>query len=109
MITHPATSEKIRRNITKQWNDGIRDKHGEKLKANWATTPERNSIQAKVMTKALTKYEYLVTDDVGVTIILNYQELTERGLKSCMSTFHRKKTNEIVFKGNRILRRKING
>ena len=62
MITHKDTRLKISNRLKKEWKEGIRKNHSKKLSDNWALTPERNKIQSDIMSKNLTKYEYIIYD-----------------------------------------------
>lgn len=98
-VVHKETSELISKRLKKEWAEGVRKDHGKKLSDNWKTTPERNQEQSKIMSKTLTKYSYNLYD-INEVFIENclYEKLVELGLKNCMATFHKKKTNKILFK-----------
>lgn len=102
MIVHPLTSQKISSRLKSEWESGIRDEHSEKLKASWE---KRSRVdQSRVMTKALTTWMYIV--DNGEPIF--YKDLVEMGLQSVVSSFHRKKSDSVVFKGHNVARVKVN-
>ena len=55
-----------------------------------------------------TKYVYdLYYEDHGEIGIL-YKELQERGLSSAIGNFHRRKSDEVICKGVKVIRRKLN-
>ena len=89
MIVHKETSEKISKRLIKEWSEGIRDNHSDKLSQNWLTTPERNKIQSEIMTNNLTKWSYNIYD-LNMNFIENckYQKLKELGLKNSIVSFH---------------------
>ena len=96
MITHPETSIKISNRLKEEWASGVRDGHSDKIKESWKSR-DRDE-QSRIMSKALTKYKYIVTRD-GVSEVLLYNELLTKGLGNSISSFHRKKTNTVVCKG----------
>jgi len=107
MIVHQKTSEKISKRLTKEWAEGKRQNHSQKLSDNWKTTPERNKKQSEIMSKNLTKYKYnLYTLDNIYVETCDYKRLIELSLKNCPATFFDKKTNKIKFK-NYIIERLI--
>lgn len=101
METHPSTSLKISNRLKKEWSEGVREGHSEKLKVAWEFR-DRDE-QSKLMSKSLTKYLYLVTLN-GLTESLLYKELKERNLHGVLSVFHRHKENLVIFKGYTIER-----
>jgi TFIIF-interacting CTD phosphatase-like protein len=68
---------------------------------------ERKSAQSKLCSKIKTKYEYLLYKDNILIEKCNYSKLVELGLKNSLSMFYEKKSNDVVFKGYRIIRVKI--
>jgi group I intron endonuclease len=96
MITHPDTSIKISKRLKTEWENGVRDSHGLKLKESWLRR-DRDE-QSKLMSKTLTKYKYVIRKDNYEEIVL-YKKLSELGLKGCISKFFKYKTNKIEFKG----------
>jgi len=107
MITSPETSSKISINLKKQWASGMRKEHSSKLKDNWCGNEDRRKLQKEVMRKALTKYIYLVTKVTGETISYDYRQLVGMGLKNVIAAFHKKKSNNVKFKGFNIKRIRI--
>lgn len=101
METHPSTSKKITERLKKEWSDGTRDGHSDKLKASWEFRDR--DAQADLMSKNLTKWQYLVSLD-GKTETLMYKDLKEKGLENCLATFFNKKSDTIRFKGYTIER-----
>jgi group I intron endonuclease len=102
MIVHKTTSIKISKRLTQEWKSGIRKDHGKKLSDNWKSTPDRNKLQSKVMSKTLTKYKYKIENN-----IYDYQDLVKLGYKNVIADFYRKKSNIVPFKGVTIERIKI--
>lgn len=108
MIVHEKTSEKISNRLKKEWKEGIRSEHSKKLSENWKSTPERNKIQSEIMSKALTKYKYLLFDLNNIFIEeCNYQKLKSMKLKNCIADFKKKQSDKIKFKKYIIVRVKI--
>ena len=94
MIVSSETSMKISTRLRKEWSEGTRSGHGEKLKKSWEN---RSRIdQSKIMTKNLTKYYYIIDDDHSKH--LTYKELVDLGYRSVISSFYRKKSNRVIFK-----------
>lgn len=107
MIVHDETREKISRRLKKEWSSGIRKNHGQKLANNWKNNNERKINQSLLLSKILTKYKYYLTKD-DITTIVSYKDLKNLGLHNCLATFKKKKINEIIFKGYRIQKLKVN-
>ena len=98
------TREKISIRLKKEWKDGIRSKHSEKLKSYWENNDIRKLEQSKIMSKNKTKYSYdLYKDDVFIENC-DYKRLCELELKNSITDFSKKKTDEIKFKGYKIIR-----
>lgn len=106
MITHESTSKKISERLKNEWENGIRKDHGMKLKASWEF--RNRDEQSKLMSKNLTRYVYDLyykdCEEIGVL----YKELRDRGLSSAIGSFHRRKSDEVMCKGVKIVRRKLN-
>lgn len=99
MITHKETSKKISERLKKEWLNGVRDNHSKKLSDNWKINPERKSIQSKIMSKSLTKYNYNIFDNnMNFIECCNYKRLVQLNLKNVIATFLKKKTNKVNFK-----------
>lgn len=105
MVVSEETSHKISSNLKTQWASGIRDNHSKKLKESWLYRDR--SSQGKLFSKYLTLYEYIVNFNSDNEIIADYKKLCEMGLKSALSSFHRKKSDTIVLKGITIHRRAV--
>ena len=106
LITNPETSIKMSNNLKKQWADGIRDGHSDKLKKKWESDPHRRELQSLLFTKYKTKYEYEVYINDEVKVLL-YKDLIELGLGNVVSSFHRKGTNDVMCKGIRVIRKPL--
>jgi len=105
METHPDTSIKISNRLKKEWSEGIREGHSDKLRASWEFRDR--DAQSDLMSKNLTKWCYIVT--IGdVTENLLYKDLKERNLHGIQAVFHRNKVDRAVFKGYTIERIKLN-
>lgn len=107
MRAHADTVEKIRANLKRQWAAGIRDGHSEKLKANWATNKGRVKRQGALFSRYLTKYVYVVKPPRGRNTTVKYKRLCELGLQGVISKMHKNKSNDVVFKGYRVVKRLI--
>jgi group I intron endonuclease len=107
MVTHPSTSIKISERLKKEWANGVRDNHSEKLKFNWKNNTNRKDAQSKLLTKIKTKYKYFVSKD-GFEVSVNYEGLKNLNLQTALSNFHRKKSDDVLCKGYRIVRININ-
>lgn len=98
------TSFKISENLINQWESGIRDNHGEKLKEAWNRNPKRREQAGRQFTKILTKYLYIVTDKSGVSNTYNYKQLQELKLDRILVKFWKWKYYDLPFKGFQIKR-----
>ncbi len=98
MIVSKETSDKIRKNLTAQWANGIRENHSEKLKIAWSKTPERKKLIGKHFTKILTKYKYIVSDTSGDFEVCDYKRLQELKLHRVLTKFWKRKVEETSFK-----------
>jgi group I intron endonuclease len=103
MITSAETSAKIKENITKQWANGIRDGHSEKLKSAWQRDPERLVSMSTYFSKLLTKYNYIVSN-TEIFEICDYKRLEELKLKYVLAKFWKHNTEIVSFKNYRIQR-----
>ena len=108
METSQETSEKISKNLKKQWDSGIRDGHGDKLKKSWENDYTRKFKQSQLFKKLKTKYTYYITDETGSTIEGDYSLLKKMKLTSVMSNFKRRNSDEAWCKGYKIKRIRIN-
>lgn len=99
MILDSRTSEKISSRLRKEWLSGVRDSHSDKLKFSWMNR-DRDE-QSRLMRKNLTRYKYEVKNSAIVKTV-SYSELGD--LKNVIATFHRKKTDTVLFKGYTITR-----
>lgn len=109
MITHELTREKISKRLTREWSEGIRSQHGNKLKESWERGDRDRLEQSDRMSKSLTKYKYILTDkSTGAVSVVLYNELKEIKLHGVISKFHKYKVNIVEFKGFKIERVSIN-
>jgi len=97
------TRDKISANLKRQWMDGVRAGHSEKLKKLWAINPTRRRLQGEAFSKMKTKYEYEVYREDS-TVRMLYSDLRESGLSGVISVFHRTCKNDVIYKGVRIVR-----
>lgn len=104
MICSAETSEKISNNLKRQWANGVRDGHAEKLREIWAKDPERVKRQGVTFSQIKTKYEYQVHHPSGEVEFCFYNRLVNLGLKNVISNFYRSKSNDTTCKGFRVLR-----
>lgn len=104
MITSIETSEKISNNLRKQWANGVRDGHSQKLRDRWANDPERRKKQGESFSQIKTKFEYEVHHPNGDIEQCLYSRLVELGLKNVISNFHRQNSNDVECKGFRVIR-----
>lgn len=104
MTTSLETSFRISENLINQWESGVRDGHGDKLKETWNRNPERRIEASKHFTKVLTKYLYIVTDKNGVSNTYNYKQLQELKLDRILVKFWKWKYYDLPFKGFQIKR-----
>jgi group I intron endonuclease len=102
MIVHEETSIKISNRLKKEWASGIRSQHSSKLTENWKNNSKRRIEQSQIMTKTLTRYVYIVDGK-----LFSYADLKDAGLKNVIASFHKKKTNTIIFKGKIIIKQLI--
>lgn len=99
------TRLKISANLKDQWQAGVRDGHSGKMKKNWRSNSQRREQQSTLMSKTKTKYEYAVTGEDGKTVSnMTYAELRIFGLKNVIASFHRKKSNSVMYRGFKIER-----
>lgn len=105
MIVHPDTIALISKRIKKEWVDGVRASHSEKLKKNWKDNPERGIEQSKVFSEMKTKYIYNIFDLNNVLIeTCKYKRLKELKLSAVFTKFSVKKSNKVLFKNHLIER-----
>ena len=101
MVTSAETSNRISARLKREWSEGLRDGHSEKLKIAWGKRDRK--AQSEVMRKALTKYEYHIDD----TLVVNYKKLSDLGLKNALVQFKRKSSDVILCKGHTIERKRV--
>lgn len=104
MIVHEETRKKISNRLKKEWSEGIRSGHSEKLKESWDRRDREE--QGRLLSKIKTKYFYEVylTDE---PIICDYKNLKAMGLAAgCLSSFSRWGSDDVVCKGIRVVRKK---
>lgn len=102
MIVSKETSEKISARLKKEWSEGVRSDHCDKLKSSWVNRDRLK--QSKIMSKALTKYKYQLIFPTGETIVTNFKCLKAFGYGNALSSFHRNKTDVTIVKRVKIKR-----
>lgn len=106
MITHTDTAKKISNNLKQQWRDGTRDQHSEKMKKSWLNDSKRKNDQSKLMSKVKTKYDYELHHPDTTIETCDYKRLVDLGLKNVIANFHRRKKDDVMCKGYRVIRHK---
>lgn len=107
MLAHADTKKKISKNLRKQWADGIRSAHSEKLRQAWKNNKLWHTSQAKVMRGVLTKYTYDVYLPKGTRFAISYSELKRMKMTSVISSFHQKRKDDVICNGIRVVRKKL--
>jgi group I intron endonuclease len=98
MVVSEVTSKKISERLKKEWAEGKRDSHSEKLKESWKSRDKK--AQGEIFSKLKTKYFYNIEYPDGTILKeILYQELVSLGLKNVTATFHTKKKDKVAFKG----------
>ena len=109
MIVHPETSKKISDRLKKEWKEGKRNNHSEKLKNSWNNNELRKKNQSEIMSNNLTKYSYNLYDkEMNFIKNIMYNELKDMKLQNVIITIHKKKQNKVLFKGYFIEKISIN-
>lgn len=100
-ICSEETKLKISNRLKKEWANGSRNGHSEKMKLNWKNNKKRSKQQSELFSKIKTKYYYEVYKNDQLLETCEYKRLNELGLAaSCFSHFHRfKEDNEHICKG----------
>lgn len=103
-IVNEETSKKISDSLKKQWADGLRSEHGNKIKEVWKNKnkEEQNRIVDNI-SKMKTRYNYKLEKDDVVEYVL-YKKLKEMKLQNVISAFWEHGTNTVVHKGYKITR-----
>lgn len=106
MIPNDETRRKITDSLRVQYEDGRRSgaDHSKKMIENWKNNPGRAEQQSRILSNIKTKYEYVLYFSDGTSESCMYDRLKELDLHQSMSVFHRKKTNDVVFRNVRIVR-----
>lgn len=100
-ICNDLTKQLKSKQLSEQWNSGIRDSHSDKMKNYWEDNETRRLDQADIMRRNLTKYLYNVKDAHNNIIYANltYNELAAKGLKCGASRCSQLKSNLVISKG----------
>lgn len=100
-ICNDLTKQLKSKQLSEQWNSGIRDSHSDKMKNYWENNETRRLDQANIMRKNLTKYLYNVKDVHNNIIYANltYNELATKGLKCGAARCSQLKSNLVISKG----------
>ena len=109
-ICSQETKEKISKRLKKEWDLGIRNEHSNKMKKYWSNNKTRRKQQSKIMSKAKTKYHYIIYDPNGniITKNGNYQSLKDYNITNAICSFSKKKCDEVFCKNYKIIRVKNN-
>ncbi len=101
------TRKKVGERAKKDWENGSHDNHSDTMKEYWKDNIERKKQQSEVMSKAKTKWIYTVYDPNNnlITDSGNYTTLQELNLASAISAFNRRKSDDVIVKKYRIIRR----
>ncbi len=105
MLTALETSTRISSRLKKEWSEGSRNGHSDKLKLAWRNR-DRNA-QSSLMSKNLTKYSYTVTSPKFYNSNLNYKQLLELGFKNSVEVFFRLKSDIVMYKGCVVERKRL--
>lgn len=100
------TKKKISERVKNEFKTGIRtvEKVSEQMKEVWKDNDERKENQSNLLSKLKTKYKYQLYKDDEFIEECDYKRLKELGLSTVLSNFHRKKSNEVICKGYKIIR-----
>jgi group I intron endonuclease len=94
MVAHLDTKLKISQNLKRQWAEGKRAGHSEKLKASWANaSPLRSVEQSERFRKSRTKFAYTITHPNGDVEHCDYLRLKVLGIKSAVGNMCRTNKN----------------
>lgn len=96
MIVHDSTRKKISERLKKEWENGLRSGHSNKLKQSWETRDRE--AQGKLLTEIKTKYHYKISTVDSEEIVL-YKGLVEKKLNGVLGKFAKYKTDLVEFKG----------
>lgn len=94
MIAHAETRLKISQNLKRQWADGVRSTHSEKLKKSWMNASElRVKEQSELFRKCKTKYTYIIEHPNGQKEVCTYMRLKGLGLQGAVGNMSRSGKN----------------
>lgn len=96
MIVHESTSRKISERLKEEWSSGLRSEHSDKMINSWSKRDKTE--QSIVMTKALTKFNYKLTNKDGDVQLVAYRQLREMGLEKVLAKFSKKKSDVVTYK-----------
>ena len=99
MLVSESTRNKISVRLKQEWASGARDHHSKKMKDCWSNDLDRKERQSVLLSKTKTKYQYVVTDPIGVTFDCDYRGLVTLGLKNVFANFHRSGGSSVTIKG----------
>jgi group I intron endonuclease len=106
-IIHASTSLKISNRLKKEWSDGLRKDHSEKLSKNWKNNSNRKIKQSELFTKTKTKYTYILYIENEKQFECDYAKLKELNLQHVSARFFLLKSDKVYHKGYIIERLKI--
>ena len=102
------TKEKIGKRAKRDWKNGCHKDHSNKLKEYWRNNESRKKQQSELMSKIKTKYLFTIYSPSGELITENgtINDLKKLNLeKSVYSAFNKKKSNDVICKKYRVIRR----
>lgn len=102
------TKEKIGKRAKRDWENGCHKDHSNKLKEYWRNNESRKKQQSELMSKIKTKYLFTIYSPSGELITENgtINDLKKLNLeKSVYSAFNKKKSNDVICKKYRVIRR----
>lgn len=107
MIVHHKTSKKISKRLKKEWKNGLRDHHSEKLSKWWKNHPEEKKKQSKIMRSNLTKWIYKIWENdkyIGKFLYSELDNIKDIIPSSVCGAFYQKESNPVDYKQYKIKR-----
>ena len=100
-----STSAKISARLKKEWAEGQRDGHAQKMRDKWASDQKRREKQGEMFSRIKTKWIYDITfPDGTVERGVFYSRLKELGLTNAQHEFWKKKKDVAYIKGHIVSR-----
>lgn len=92
-VVSDETRNKISNRLKREWNDGTRSNHSQKLSDSWKKRGINGSKeQSAIMKKVLTKYNYKIIFKDRIEIV-DFSKLKLYNLHNVLADFYRKKSN----------------